>query len=121
MLPAQVARDDMPSFFSSGCMVDVTRWEVDGVSFECWRADQSNADDPAGQWRDQIVVPYFQRRFDALKIDEHGRLYGLHDDVEEEIDSRFYDANLLRECMSAKCAGQGWHFALGCCFRQHRR
>ncbi len=121
MLPTQIARDDMPSFFSSGCVVDVTKWEVEDTSFERWCADHSGAGDPSCQWRDEVIVPHFQRRFDALRIDEYGRLYGVRGDVEEEIDGRFYDPGLLRECMSAKCTGQRWQFALGCCFRQHRR
>ncbi len=121
MLPTHIARDDIPSFFLSGCVVDVTKWEVDGMSFERWRADHERADDLSGQWRDEVVAPYFQRRFDALKVDESGRLYGVRGDGEEEIDERFYDPELLRECLSAKCTGQKWQFALGCCFRQHRR
>ncbi|MGZ4908769.1 MAG: hypothetical protein ACXV5F_08995 [Halobacteriota archaeon] len=121
MLPTQIARDDIRSFFFSGCVVDVTRWKVDGVSFERWRAAHHGADDPSGQWRDEVVVPYFQRRFDALKIDEDGRLYGIRGDIEEGIDERFYDQILLKECLNAKCPGQGWQFALGCCFKQQRR
>ncbi len=121
MLPMEIARDDIPSFFVSTCVVDVTRWEVDGTSFESWRAGHDGADDPSGRWRDEVVVPHFQQRFDALKVDEEGRLYGVRGDVEEEIDERFYDPVLLKECLGAKCPGQGWHFALGCCFKQHRR
>ncbi len=121
MLPTHIARDDIPSFFLSGCVVDVTRWEVDGTSFERWRADHAGADDPPGQWRDEVVVPDFQRRFDALKIGEDGHLFGVRGDVEEEVDERFYNPRVLQACMSSKCPGQGWQFALGCCFRQHWR
>jgi hypothetical protein len=35
----------------------------------------------------------------------------------EEIDERFYDPQQLRGCMLAKCPGQRWLFALGCCRR----
>ncbi|MGZ4906517.1 MAG: hypothetical protein ACXV5T_07275 [Halobacteriota archaeon] len=116
----QIAHDDLPSFFLSGCVVDVTRWEADGTSFERWRAGHDESNDLPGQWRDEVVVPYFQRRFDALKVDENGHLYGVRGNTEGEIDERFYDPGLLKECMGAKCPGQRWHFALGCCFRQHR-
>ncbi len=121
MLPIYIARDDIQSFFSSGCVVDVTRWEAAETSFERWRADHENADDQSDTWRDEVVVPYFQGRFDALKVDESGRLYGVRGDEEEEIEERFYNPELLKACMGSKCPGQGWQFALGCCFRQHRR
>ncbi len=120
MLPMQIARDDIPLFLSSGCIVDITRWEIDGTSFECWRADHEGADDPSDQWRDEVVTPYFQHRYEALKVDEGGRLYGIRANTEEEIDERFYESELLKECLGAKCPGQGWQFALGCCFRRHR-
>ncbi len=121
MLPMYIERDDIRSFFLSGCVVDVTRWEVDGVSFERWRAEHEHVLDPSDKWRDEVVIPYIQRRFDALKVDQSGHLCGVRGAKEEDIDERFYNPELLQECMGAKCTGQGWQFALGCCFRQHRR
>ena len=39
----------------------------------------------------------------------------------KQIDEGFYDPELLEECLLAKCPGQGWRFALGCCRKQHSK
>ncbi len=121
MLPMYIARDDIPLFFSSGCIVDVTKWKVGDTSFKRWCASCSSEDDPSSQWRDEVIIPHFQQRFDMLKVDVNGCLYGMRGETEEKIDERFYDPQLLRKCLGAKCSGQGWHFALGCCMKQHMK
>jgi hypothetical protein len=60
-------------------------------------------------------MPYLQQRFDELELRGDGHLCGIRHDTDEEIDESFYDTQQLRGFMLAKCPGQRWLFALGCC------
>lgn len=119
-LPLRIENDDIPSFITR-CAVDALQWEVDGMRFEQWSSDHERQDDPFATWRDEIVIPYLQLQFQALEVHEDGRLFGIRRDTEEEIEQGFYDPELLEECLQAKCPGQGWRFALGCCRKQHTK
>ena len=119
-LPIRIEKDEIP-FFIAGCAVEAIRWEVEGMRYEEWRAEDERGDDPSTAWRDEIVIPYLQRRFEALEVHEDGRLFGIRRDTQEQIDEGFYNPELLEECLLAKCPGQGWRFALGCCRKQHSK
>jgi len=112
----RIQNDEIPLFIRR-CVIDTTRWEVNGTRYEQWRA--SNRDCHASRWRDEVVIPHLQERFDGLLLREDDRLYGIKLDAKEEIDARFYNSDQLRGCMMAKCEGQRWLFALGCC-RRHK-
>jgi hypothetical protein len=116
-LSLRIENDEIPSFIT-GCVVDALRWEVEGMHYDQWSSDY-DGDDPFAAWRDDVVIPYLQRQFQALEVHEDGRLFGIRRDTEEEIEPSFYDPELLEECLLAKCPGQGWRFALGCCRKQH--
>jgi len=119
-LPIRIEKDEIP-FFIAGCAVEAIQWEVEGMRYEEWRAEGERGDDPSALWSDEIVMPYLQRRFEALEVHEDGRLFGIRRDTQEQIDKGFYDPELLEECLLAKCPGQGWRFALGCCRKQHSK
>ena len=91
------------------------------MCYKQWSASREQVDDPFATWLDDILIPYLQRRFEALEVREDGRLFGIRRDTEEEIDQRFYGPELLEECSLAKCPGHGWRFALGCCRKQHTK
>ena len=118
-LPIRIEKDEIP-FFIAGCAVEAIQWEVEGTRYEEWRAERER-DDPSSTWRDEVVIPYLQRRFEALEVHEDGRLFGIRRDTQEQIAQGFYDPELLEECLLAKCPGQGWRFALGCCRKQHSK
>ena len=119
-LPIRIENDEIPSFIA-GCAVEATEWEVEGKRYEQWYAEHEHTDDPLSAWRDEVVIPYLQRHFEALEVHEDGRLFGIRRNTEEQIDQGFYDPELLEECLLAKCPGQGWRFALGCCRKQHSK
>ena len=132
----RIENDEIPLFVQR-CVLDATRWEVDGTRYEKWRAangnenankngngngnGDGNGDNRAAEWRDKVVIPHLQQRFDGLELRDDDRLYGIRYDTEEEIDEqideRFYNPQQLRGSMLAKCPGQRWLFALGCCRR----
>jgi len=58
------------------------------------RRTRTRADSPS-TWRDEIVIPYLQRQFEALEVHEDGRLFGVLRDTQEQIDQGFYDPELL--------------------------
>ena len=87
------------------CVIDATRWEVGGTQYEQWRAENGNGTDHAVKWRDEVVTPYLQQRFDGLELQGDGHLCGVRHDTDEEIDERFYDTQQLRGSMLAKCPG----------------
>jgi hypothetical protein len=117
-LPIRIEKEDIPLFIS-GCGIEALQWEIEGVHFEQWRAERNQGDDPSSAWRNEVVIPYLKRQFEALEVHEDGRLFGIRLGKEEQIDEGFYDAELLEECLLAKCPGQGWRYALGCCRKQH--
>lgn len=119
-LPIRIEHDDIPLFIT-GCAVEALQWEVEGMRYEEWRAERGRADDASSAWRDEVVIPYLQRQFEALEVHEDGCLFGIRRDTQEQIDEGFYDPELLEECLLAKCPGQGWRFALGCCRKQHSK
>ena len=112
----RIENDEIPLFMQR-CVIDATRWEVDGTRYEQWRAENGNGKEPAVKWRDEVVTPHLQQRFDGLELRCDGHLCGIRHDSDEEIDERFYDTQQLRGSMLAKCPGQRWLFALGCCRR----
>ena len=122
----RIENDEIPLFVQR-CVIDATCWEVDGTRYEQWRAENGNGngngngDNRAAEWRDEVVIPHLQQRFDGLELRDDDRLYGIRYDTEEEIDEqideRFYSPEQLRGSMLAKCPGQRWLFALGCCRR----
>jgi hypothetical protein len=112
----RIENDEIPLFMQR-CVIDATRWEVGGTQYEQWCAENGNGKDPAVKWRDEVVTPYLQQRFDGLELRGDGHLCGIRHDTDEEIDERFYDTQQLRGSMLAKCPGQRWLFALGCCRR----
>jgi hypothetical protein len=114
----RIAREEIPLFVRR-CVIDATGWEVNGTRYDQWCAENGNRKGHAVAWRDEVVVPHLQQRFDGLELRDDDRLYGIRHDNEEAIDARFYDPHQLRGCMLAKCPGQGWLFALGCC-RRHK-
>jgi hypothetical protein len=126
----RIENDEIPLFMQR-CVIDATRWEVDGTRYDQWRAENGNGnsngngngDNPAAEWRDEVVIPYLQQQFEGLKLRDDDHLYGIRYDTEEQIDEqideRFYNPQQLRGYMLAKCPGQRWLFALGCC-RRHR-
>ena len=120
MLPIRIENDEIPSFIA-GCALDALQWEVEGIRYEQWFADYEQGGDPFSVWREEIVIPYLQRQYEALEVHGDGRLFGIRRDAEETIDQHFYDPELLEECLLAKCPGQGWRFALGCCRKQHTK
>jgi hypothetical protein len=119
-LPIRIENDDIP-FFITGCAAEAIQWEVEGKGYEQWRAERERGADSPSTWRNEIVIPYLQRQFEALEVHEDGRLFGVRRDKQEQIDQGFYDPELLAECLLAKCPGQGWRFALGCCRKQHTK
>ena len=112
----RIENDEIPLFMQR-CVIDATRWEVCGTQYEQWRVENGNGKDPAVKWRDEVVTPYLQQRFDGLELRGDGHLCGIRHDADEEIDERFYDTQQLWGSMLAKCLGQRWLFALGCCRR----
>jgi len=112
----RIENEEIPLFVQR-CVVDATCWEVDGTRYDQWRAENGNGKVPAAEWRDKVVIPHLQERFDGLELRDDDRLYGIRQDTVEVIDERFYDPQQLRGCMLAKCPGQRWLFALGCCRR----
>jgi hypothetical protein len=114
----RIEKDEIPLFVRR-CVIDATRWEVDGARYEKWRAENGNGKAPAAEWREKVVIPHLQERFDGLELRDDDRLYGIRQETAEEIDKRFYNPQQLRGAMLAKCPGQRWLFALGCC-RRHR-
>jgi hypothetical protein len=116
-LPIRIENDEIPSFIAR-CAIDALQWEVEGTRFEQWAVDRGQEDDPIATWRDDVVIPYLQRQFEVLEVHEDGRLFGIRRDTEEAIEQGFYDPELLEACLLAKCPGQGWRFALGCCRKQ---
>jgi len=119
-LPIRIENDEIAGFIA-GCTGDAIQWEVDGMRYEHWKADHATENDPASAWRDEVVIPYLQRQFEVLEVHDDGRLFGIRRDAEEQIDQRFYDPELLEGCLLAKCPGQGWRFALGCCRKQRTK
>ena len=119
-----IENDEIPLFVQR-CIIDATRWEVDGTRYDHWRAENGNGnsngngngDNPAAEWRDEVVIPHLQQQFDGLELRDDDHLYGIRYDTEEEIGERFYNSQQLRGSMLAKCPGQRWLFALGCCRR----
>ncbi|MGZ8876212.1 MAG: hypothetical protein ACXW1F_06985 [Halobacteriota archaeon] len=114
----RIENKEIPLFIRR-CVIDATRWEVDGTRYDQWRAENGNRKIPAAEWREQVVIPHLQARFDGLELRDDDRLYGIRHDTAEEINERFYNPQQLRGAMLAKCPGQRWLFALGCC-RRHR-
>ncbi|MGA7075586.1 MAG: hypothetical protein WBZ42_03440 [Halobacteriota archaeon] len=112
----RIENDEIPLFVQR-CVIDATRWEVDGTRYDQWRAENGNGKVPAAEWRDKVVIPHLQQRFDGLELRDDDHLYGIRHDTVEEIDERFYNPQQLRGSMLAKCPGQRWLFALGCCRR----
>ncbi len=111
---------EIPQFFRQ-CIIDATQWEVNGTRYDQWRAENGNRKYSDAEWRDQVVIPYLQRHFEGLEVDNDNRLYGVRGNVKEKIDERFYDPRQLQGSILARCPGQGWQFALGCCRRMHPR
>jgi hypothetical protein len=114
----RIENDEIPLFMQR-CVIDATRWEVDGTRYDQWRTQNGNGNGPAVEWRDQVVIPHLQEQFDGLELRDNDRLYGIRHDASEQIDEHFYNPQQLRGAMLAKCPGQRWLFALGCC-RRHR-
>jgi len=112
----RIENDEIPLFMQR-CVIDATRWEVDGTRYDQWRAENGNGKDSAVKWRDEVVTRHLQQRFDGLELRCDGHLCGIRHDSDEQIDERFYDTQQLRGSMLAKCPGQRWLFALGCCRR----
>jgi hypothetical protein len=119
-LPIRIENDEIAGFIA-GCAGEAIQWEVDGMRYEQWKADHATETDPASTWRDEVLIPYLQGQFEALEVHDDGRLFGIRRDTQEQIDEGFYDPELLEECLLAKCPGQGWRFALGCCRKQHTK
>jgi hypothetical protein len=118
MLSIRIENDEIPSFIAR-CAIGALQWEVEGMRFEQWCVDRERGDHPFATWRDDVVIPYLQRQFEALEVHDDGRLFGIRRDTQEAIEQGFYDPELLEGCLLAKCPGQGWRFALGCCRKQH--
>jgi hypothetical protein len=116
----RIENDEIPLFMQR-CVIDATRWEVDGTRYDQWQAQNGNENGPAAEWRDHVVIPHLQERFDGLELRDNDRLYGIRHDALEQIDERFYNPQQLRGAMLAKCPGQRWIFALGCCRRKRPR
>ncbi|HYA33574.1 MAG TPA: hypothetical protein VEG65_06245 [Candidatus Bathyarchaeia archaeon] len=116
----RIENDEIPSFITR-CAVNALQWEVNGLRYEQWAAERRQKDDRFVCWRDDILIPHLQRQFAALEVHEDGRLLGIRRDTEERIDQGAYDPELLESCLLAKCPGQGWRFALGCCRKQHTK
>jgi hypothetical protein len=112
----RIQKDEIPLFMRR-CIIDTTLWEVDGTRYDEWRAENGNGKVPAADWRDRVVIPHLQQRFDGLELRDDDRLYGIRNDTAEEINERFYNPQQLRGAMLAKCPGQRWLFTLGCCRR----
>jgi hypothetical protein len=112
----RIENDEIPLFMRR-CIIDATRWEVDGTRYDEWRSENGNAKIPAAEWREQVVIPHLQERFDGLEVRDDDRIYGIRHDTAEEINEQFYNPQQLRGAMLAKCPGQRWLFALGCCRR----
>jgi len=119
-LPIRIENDEIPTFIG-GCAFDALQWEVDGMTYRQWAAEREHDNDSFAAWRDHVVIPYLQREFEALEVDEDGRLFGIRRDTQERVDEGIYDPELLEGCLLAKCPGQGWRFALGCCRKQHAK
>ncbi|MGA3199789.1 MAG: hypothetical protein ABSD89_10345 [Halobacteriota archaeon] len=90
----RIENDEIPLFVQR-CVIDATRWEVGGTQYEQWRAENGNGKDPAVKWRDEVVTPYLQQRFDGLELRGDGNLCDIRHDTDEEIDERFYDTQQL--------------------------
>ncbi len=116
----RIENTEIPLFMRQ-CIIDATQWEVEGVRYDQWRLQNGNGRYSDVEWRDHVVAPYLQQRFEGLEVDDDNRLYGVRGNVKEEIDTRFYDPRHLQGSMLARCPGQGWLFALGCCRRMHQR
>ena len=114
----RIANDEIPLFIRR-CVIDASHWEVDGIGYDQWCAENGDGKDHVAGWRDEVVIPHLQQQFDRLELRDDDRLYGIRHDNEEAIDTRFYSPQQLRGCMLAKCPGQHWFFALGCC-RRHK-
>ena len=59
------------------CAIDAARWEVDGTRYEQWCAENGNGKDPAVKWRDEVVTPYLQQRFEGLELRGDGHLCSI--------------------------------------------
>jgi hypothetical protein len=119
-LPIRVENDEIPSFIAR-CAINALQWNVNGMRYEQWTAERHLADDRFAAWRDDVLIPHLQQQFEALEVHEDGRLFGIRRGTEERIDQGAYDPELLEDCLLAKCPGQGWRFALGCCRKQHTK
>jgi len=116
----RIENTEIPLFMRQ-CIIDATQWEVEGVRYDQWHLQNGNGRYSDVEWRDHVVVPYLQQRFEGLEVDDDNRLYGVRGNVKEEIDTRFYNPRQLQGSMLARCPGQRWLFALGCCRRMHQR
>ncbi len=116
----RIENSEIPLFMQQ-CVIDATQWEVEGTQYDQWRAQNGNGRYSASEWRDHVVTSYLQQRFEGLEVDDDNHLYGVRGSAREEIDTRFYNRRQLQGSMLARCPGQGWLFALGCCRRMRRR
>lgn len=99
-LPIRIEKDEIP-FFIAGCAVEAIQWEVEGMRYEEWRAERERGDDPSATWRDEIVIPYLQRRFEALEVHEDGRLFGIR---------HSYAINMVRNGVDIRRLQQAFQF-----------
>ncbi len=116
----RIENSEIPLFMQQ-CVIDATQWEVEGTQYDQWHAQNGNGCHSDAEWRDHVVASYLQQRFEGLEVDDDNHLYGVRGRVKEEIDTRFYNPRQLQGSMLARCQGQGWLFALGCCRRMRRR
>ncbi len=116
----RIENPEIPLFIRQ-CVIDATQWEVDGVRYNQWRGENGNGTHPDAEWLDQVIIPNLQKRFEGLEVDSNNLLYGVNGNAKEKIDERFYEPRQLQGGMLARCPGQGWRFALGCCRRMHPR
>ncbi len=116
----RIENSEIPLFMQQ-CIIDATQWEVEGMRYQHWHTQNGNGRHSGAKWRDHVVTPYLQQRFEGLEVDDDNRLYGVRGSVKEEIDRGFYNPYQLQGSMLARCPGQRWLFALGCCRRMHRR
>ncbi|MFZ0926884.1 MAG: hypothetical protein WB581_01890 [Halobacteriota archaeon] len=103
-LPIRIEKDEIP-FFIAGCAVEAIQWEVEGMRYEEWHAERERGDDPSATWRDEIVVPYLQRRFEALEVHKDGRLFGIRRETQELIDEGFLRSRTARGMFARQMSG----------------
>ena len=97
-LPIRIENDDIP-FFIAGCAAEAIQWEVEGKGYEQWRAERERGGDSPSTWRDEIVIPYLQRQFEALEVHEGGR-FSASDVIRK---NRLIKVFTIQNCSQSVC------------------